>query len=242
MVINGSCFIMGNGEVSKRYFNEVFGYPCERIYNQYLTVDSKKINSLYDDRKLYRKMYRDKLNINDEDIVLVYSGRLISIKNVEALIKAVSILNRDNIVILITGGGELEGKLKSLSKKLGVKIIVTGFIYEQENLFKHYFVGDLLILPSIEEPWGLVVNEAMLAGLPVIVSHVCGCSLDLVKDGYNGYLINPNDINDIKLKLELLIESNLKKMGENSRKLISNWNFSESRKEFEKIINVLNVK
>ena len=54
-----------------------------------------------------------------------------------------------------------------------------------------YNVGDLLILASYNEPLGLVVNEAMAAGLPVIVSNECGCSLDFVKDGENGYILSP---------------------------------------------------
>lgn len=54
-----------------------------------------------------------------------------------------------------------------------------------------YNIGDILILPSYHEPWGLVVNEAMAAGLPVIVSNECGSSLDLVRDGENGYVLSP---------------------------------------------------
>lgn len=238
IVISGAKYIMGNGTVSKRYFSEVFKYPIEKIYNQYLTVDGDKINSLYLDRKKYRNEYREKFGIDKNEKVLIYSGRLIDIKNVEAVIKAISKLNKNDLTFLITGGGELEEELKILSNKLGVKTIITGFISDQEELFKHYFAGDCLILPSINEPWGLVVNEAMFTGMPVIVSEICGCSFDLCKIDYNGKIINPNNIEDISMKIEeVLYSSDISKLRTASRNIIEEWTFKSSRSNFEKILN-----
>lgn len=239
IVIKNANYIMGNGIVSKRYFNEVFGYPLDRIYNQYLTVDSDKINTLYIDKEKYRNEYREKLGINKDEKVLIYSGRLIDIKNVDSVIKAISKLNRNDITFLITGGGELEEELKILSYKLGVKTIITGFMSDQEELFKHYFVGDALILPSKYEPWGLVVNEAMFAGLPVIVSDICGCSLDLVQIGKNGTIIKAKDINNIKDAIDEILYIK-DKMEIKSREIISKWTFKNSKLNLNKIINNIN--
>lgn len=241
IVIKNSKYIMGNGIVSKRYFNEVFNYPVHRIYNQYLTVDSKKIDKLYESRKRYRNEIRSKLGISEEKKVLIYSGRLIDIKNVDSVIKAISKLRRKDIVFLITGGGELEKELKDLSQELDVNTIITGFISEQEELFKHYFAGDALILPSKYEPWGLVVNEAMFSGLPVLVSKVCGCSLDLVNN--NGFIIDENSIDDISEKIEILMYREfLTEIGDESRKLIKKWTYENSKNNLEKIIKNIKVK
>lgn len=237
LVINKASYIMGNGTVSKRYFNEVFNYPTERIYNQYLTVDGDKITELYKFKDKYRTEYRKRYNIDNNEKVLIYSGRLIDIKNVDSVIKAMARLKRSNLTLLIAGGGVLEEKLKKLAKELNVKVVITGFISEQEELFKHYFAGDALILPSIYEPWGLVVNEAMFAGLPVLVSNICGCSLDLVKESENGYIVNPDDINDIGKKIEkILYEDKFNNMSLKSKKIISEWTFESSRKSLEKIL------
>ena len=242
IVIKNADYIFGNGTVSKRYFNEVFGYPLDKIYNQYLTVDSNKISRLYKDKEKYRKEYREKLRIDKNEKVLIYSGRLIDIKNVDSVIKAISKLNQNDLTFLITGGGELEQELKILSDNLGVKTIITGFMSDQEELFKHYFVGDALILPSsVYEVWGLVVNEAMFAGLPVLVSEICGCSLDLVKEGENGYIINPLDINDISHKIEKVIYNN-KKMGNQSLDIIKHWTISNSADVLNMIIKKINTK
>lgn len=242
IVINNASYIMGNGTVSKKYFNEVFRYPLDRIYNQYLTVDSDKLNKLYIDREKYRREYREKLKIDKYEKVLIYSGRLIDIKNVDSVIKAISHLDRKDLTFLITGGGELEEELKKLSEELGVKTIITGFMSDQEELFKHYFVGDALILPSsVYEVWGLVVNEAMFAGLPVLVSDICGCSLDLVKNGENGYIIDPFNIEDIKLKInDVLYNNYIEDMSLKSRLIINEWKFSNSRFSLENIIYDMN--
>lgn len=240
IVIENAKYIMGNGTVSKRYFNEVFGYPEDRIYNQYLTVDSYKINKLYTGREKFRNEYREKLGVSKDEKVLIYSGRLIDIKNVDSVIKAISKLNRNDITFLITGGGELEEELKILSDKLGVKTIITGFISDQEELFKHYFVGDALILPSKYEPWGLVVNEAMFAGLPVIVSDICGCSLDLVNQGKNGYIINPKSVDDISNKIEnILYESDKCTLSQHSIRIIKNWTFYKSSEQLKLVLEQL---
>lgn len=238
MVIKHAEYIMGNGTVSKRYFNEVFGYPLEKIYNQYLSVDCKKINELYKDKDKFRHEYRKKLNIKNEEKVLIYSGRLIDIKNVQAVIKAISKIQDNNLVFLITGGGELEEELKKLSNQLGVKTIITGFISDQSELFKHYFSGDALILPSINEPWGLVVNEAMLSGLPVLVSEICGCSLDLVNE--NGYKLNPNSVDDIALKINKIFSKY--KEENKSREVIKPWNHENARNSLEQIIKSIDKK
>ena len=107
----------------------------------------------------------------------------------------------------------------------------------QQQLFKHYFAGDALILPSTYEPWGLVINEAMAAGLPVIVSKLCGCSMDLVEAGKNGYLIDPYNINDISEKISKVFrDNNLQIMGDESKKLISSWTFKSSKENLNIIL------
>lgn len=242
-LINNADFILGNGKVSREYFTKIFKYPESRIYNQYLTVDTKTIDELYKNKEEYRRIYRKKYNISTDKKVLIFSGRLIDIKNIQSVIKAISKLNAQDIVFMIIGGGGIEKELLSLSKKLHVNCIITGFIQEQKELFKHYFAGDALILPSIHEPWGLVVNEAMCAGLPVLISNVCGSSMDLVKDNENGYIINPYDISEIGDKIKRLFNNpNFKDMGKRSKEIIGEWSFESSRKQLGNILENIEVK
>lgn len=235
-VIKNAAYILGNGKVSKEYFSKKFKYPTKKIYNQYLSIDVKKIDEIYKLKKTYRDTYRKKLGIKESDKVILFSGRTVKEKNIEKVIMALSILKNDNIIFVITGGGELEENLKKMAKNLNVKLIITGFISNQQELFKHYCLADALILPSIYEPWGLVVNEAMRLGLPVIVSKACGCSLDLVKEGENGYTINPIDINDISEKINLVL---FKLEKNNSREIIGEWVVENSRKSLEEILHLI---
>lgn len=238
IVVNNSKAIMGNGQVSREYFSKNFNYSTKNIYNQYLTVDMSILNNLYINKESYRKEYRSKLGIGNEAKVLVYSGRLVEIKNVEAVVEALAKIASPQIIFLITGGGELNKRIIDAADQRGVKLIITGFISKQEELFKHYFAGDAFILPSVDEPWGLVVNEAMAAGLPVIVSNICGCSLDLVEEGVNGYIIDPYNTEDISDKIKkILLHDDCKEMGMESRRIIKNWNFSNSTKNLNIIIN-----
>ncbi|MDU6365065.1 MAG: glycosyltransferase family 4 protein [Clostridium sp.] len=235
IVIKNASFILGNGEVSKIYFNEVFNYPIKKIYNQYLTVDGELINTLYKEKEKNRVEFRNKYGIKFNEKVLMYTGRLIDIKNLDSIIRAISTLKKLDITLVVVGGGDLEDRLNQLAAELNIKIIITGFISNQEELFKHYFLADAFILSSLYEPWGLVVNEAMFAGLPVIVSSICGCSLDLVKN--NGYIINPYDLDDIKNKINrLLYEDDIDYMGRKSREIINEWTFENSRINLEKIL------
>ncbi len=65
---------------------------------------------------------------------------------------------------------------------------------QREDLAGLYALAEALVLPTHSDPWGLVVNEAMACGLPIIVSSVAGCAADLVEDGWNGYVVPPRDV------------------------------------------------
>jgi L-malate glycosyltransferase len=242
IVISKAKFILGNGTVSKRYFHENFSYPAEKIYNQYLSIDTDCIKTLYKSRDRIKKQYKKMLHIEETEKVLIYSGRLISIKNVEVVIEAISNLQQTNISLLVVGGGELQSYLEKKAKELGVKIRVTGFLEDQLEVFKHYFVADAFILPSLIEPWGLVVNEALTAGLPVIVSERCGCIYDLVIHGENGYIFDPLNVEQLSQYIfELLnLDHETREIyAQKSRSLADEWTFSNSRKSMESLLDKL---
>ena len=86
-----------------------------------------------------------------------------------------------------------------------------------------YGISDILVLPSISEPWGLVVNEAMACGCAIIVSNRCGCSLDLIRG--NGIVVEGGKLYPLVKALERLLssESELKRMKEKSRSIIKHF-------------------
>jgi glycosyltransferase involved in cell wall biosynthesis len=236
-VITSSFSIFGNGKVSKLYFTEKFKYPSNKIFNQYLTVDIETIMGLSPIKEKIIHELKAKYGIDDRKNIILYSGRLISIKNVEMLISALSkIKDNEKYLLLIVGDGEEKEKLVNLASKLGISSIFTGFIKEQLELFKFYYISDLLVLPSNDDPWGLVVNEAMAATLPVITTDSCGASLDLVKNGYNGFVVETGNETLLAEAIKNVFKQDYKTMGQNSFNIIQNWTFENSKSNLIKIL------
>ncbi len=90
--------------------------------------------------------------------------------------------------LLFAGSGELTQRLRERAALLGIPVHFTGFL-NQSELWRAYIPADAFVLPSTNrETWGLVTNEAMIFGLPAIVSDQVGCGPDLVVDGQTGYI------------------------------------------------------
>jgi L-malate glycosyltransferase len=238
-VINRSTAIFANGVVSREYFTKKFKYPNDKIYNQFLTVDVERIFKLSINTQKYCNEVKAMYNISEDKHVIVYSGRLINLKKVDNIITAVSMLaNKEECVILLIGDGEEENSLIKLAKKLEVNLKITGFINDQEELFKHYFAGDFMVFSSENDVWGLVINEAMAAGLPIIASGSCGAGQDLVRHNINGFIYNSDDIETLSKYISTLIKNKelMKNFGQKSHDIISQWTFKNSRESLEDMV------
>ena len=121
----------------------------------------------------------------------LFIGRLAKEKNVEMLVDLFNELDEHKLAII--GTGPLETILKSKAKE---NITFKGQI-ENQYLQKCFETNDVLILTSIAEPWGLVIEEALYFGIPVMISSNCGASV-LINEGVNGYIVNLNNIKAIK--------------------------------------------
>ncbi len=141
--------------------------------------------------------YMNKFHLSNE-IVYIYVGRLISIKNVDSLISAYKNASIPNSKLIIIGDGEKEADLRKLASD-NSNIIFLGRL-SGDNLYAWYNIADVLVLPSLVEPFGAVTNEALISGCKVLVSKNAG-SKCLVEDGVNGYHIDPNDKNELINKL-----------------------------------------
>jgi 1,2-diacylglycerol 3-alpha-glucosyltransferase len=135
----------------------------------------------------------------------LFVGRLAQEKNIPTLLQAHAryLASGGEWDLVIVGDGPLRKQLQEQAKAQvqGGRVIFAGhkFIHALPDFYA--FAG-CFVLPSITEPWGLVVNEAMASGLPVIVSSRCGCSDDLVEDGLNGFIVDPHDASDLAAALE----------------------------------------
>lgn len=158
-------------------------------------------------------------------INLLYVGRLIPRKGLRNLCQALLQLDK-RIGLTIVGRGEEEASLKhEYSPRLSNRLWFSGAVSPDE-LPRYYAAADVFVLPcGNQEPWGLVINEAMAAGLPIICGNKIGAAGDLVVNGKNGILTKNNEVNDWIQAIKTMTNNpdNLKKMGRTSEQIIDQW-------------------
>lgn len=152
--------------------------------------------------------YRDTYGLHGKKVIL-FVGRLTAVKNLELLVDAFSTVfnNQRDAVLIIVGSGPMEDKINDKVIQYGLRsAVVLPGRFEGRELLAWYHLAKLFILPSINELFGAVVNEALLAGCYVLVSNLAG-GASLIKEGCNGETFNPYDLNE----MAVIIENNLKK-------------------------------
>jgi len=162
---------------------------------------------------------------------LLAVGRQIEKKNWLKLIEAFVLYKKENsdsrLNLVFIGDGPLHDSLVEAAESNRRKDIIFIPFVQQKVIVQYYQAAKGIILPSrYGETWGLVVNEAMAAGLPVLVSRECGCSEMLVREGINGWTFDPNnteEISDKINKLDCLTQEQWEKMSLASTEIISEW-------------------
>jgi glycosyltransferase involved in cell wall biosynthesis/SAM-dependent methyltransferase len=126
--------------------------------------------------------------------VALFAGRLVASKGVAELLDAWDELEpglRDGWTLLLLGSGPLEERVRHAVRTHRRGEIVHVRAVEPAEVAAFYAAAQLLVLPSLEEPWGLVANEAMASGLPVCGSRLAGCADDLLHEGKTGWVFDP---------------------------------------------------
>jgi len=174
----------------------------------------------------FKKVSRKKLKLKKELIYLISIGRLVKRKGYDFLIKSLTKLNNKKIHVLIIGEGPEKENLIKLAQKLNIsnQIHFLGFVSEEKK-FQYLLNSDIYILSSVHEGFGIVLQEAMQVGLPIIATDNGG-QVDFVKNNENGFLIKYEDGNDMVKRIGEIIRN--KKLRERIKK-----NNLEKVKEFK---------
>lgn len=192
------------GKRARRHLRK-FGVSESKMFRSPFCIDSDRVESSSWLEK--RSGLREALGISKTDLVLVFCGKLIEKKDPLILFEAVRRLrDKSNLHLVIAGSGPLRNQVEEAGRAvLGVRFHPLGFL-NQGEIGRAYAVGDLFILPSQkEETWGLVVNEAMQFGLPVVVSDAVGCHEDLVPDETTGRVFPVRDADGLAAALESIL-------------------------------------
>ncbi len=177
-------------------------YPFSSLYE----ADIRKQVVSQEEKQALRR----KLEIPEPHMVLAI-GQFIHRKGFDILLQAAKNLDK-NIGIYIVGGEATE-EYKALREELGADHVHFLGFRKKEALAELYQAADLFVLPTREDIWGLVINEAMGYGLPVITTDRCVAGLELIQDGVNGYIVPVGDVAGLTEKIQEALASDLEKMG-----------------------------
>ena len=197
---------MACGELGKQYFM-TYGMPAERIYFMPYEPDYDLIQNVSSD---LITSTQNRFNLNPARRRIVYSGRLVAQKRVDLLIEAFCAIagDRPDWDLLIVGDGELRQSLEARVLPIWKeRVRWLGFVNDQSALSAVYRLSDVLVLPSDYEPWAVVINEAVAAGMAVVASDVVGAAYELVRDGVNGRVFQAGDLPALIVRLNEVTEA-----------------------------------
>lgn len=186
----------------------------------------------------HKDKLKTKLGIKVTAKVILYVAKFLKRKRPLDLIQAFKKLKYDNAVLVMVGEGEQRSLCEEYVKNKYIKKVYFVGFKNQSELPQFYSIADVFTLPSDDETWGLVINEAMCFGCPIITTDQVGSGYDLINHGVNGFVYQAGDIEKLKHFLETLLKDDgLRiKMGRASLKKIENWGIDENVNELMRAI------
>ena len=209
------------GERTKSYFLS-FGFSDKQIWKVFNVIDNEHFSPSTQQIEANSKDLRKELLLPEQYFLFI--GALEAWKNVQFLLNCYAHYRRSGGLwgLVVVGiGSQLDLLKKMVHQKQIPDIVFIGMKKHHETPI-YYGLASCLVIPSLSEPWGLVVNEAEAAGLPILASNKCGCVPELVHKGINGYVFDPTDSKEL-IRLMLLMSGgtlDLEYMGRSSRQII----------------------
>lgn len=219
-----------------------YGVDSRRIFEVPYAVDNAFFQKRCQEAAPDREKLRTALGLKPGCPVILFCAKLIDVKSPEVLIRAVGGMNTEAQCLLV-GDGELRPALEKLAAEVAPgRVKFLGF-RNQSELPALYDLCDVFVLPSRFEPWGLVVNEVMNAGRPVVVSDQVGCGPDLIRDGQNGSVFPVGNVAVLTRKLERWCQdANAREQaGRCSLEIISKWDFDACCAGLQEALKTLSV-
>lgn len=192
------------GQKSKAFY-EHYRFPAHRLFFSPHCVDNRWFAARA--TAAAGTHLRRSSGIGEDAFVALFAGKLVPFKRPLDLVAAAAQCRASgrNVQVLVAGSGELEQDMRRRAAELGVPLHMLGFC-NQTQMPAAYAAANALVLPSNGETWGLVANEALACGKPVIVTEACGCAPDLAGDGYAGHVVRLGDISGLTTAIAGLMD------------------------------------
>jgi glycosyltransferase involved in cell wall biosynthesis len=224
-----------------RAFYLAMGVPPEKIVLVPYSVDNERFARASALSDVERREVRRSLGLPESAPVVLYASKLMRRKHPDDLLRAAANLRERGLEfsVLIVGTGEMEQELKQLSRTLKLTNVVFAGFANQSELPRLFAAADVFVLPSENEPWGLIVNEVMAAGLPVVVSRELGCVPDLVIGGETGFVHATGDLDAIANALERLLGNSAlrDRMAGACRERMKTWSYAQCLQGLQQAVN-----
>jgi len=213
------------GKASLQYLKS-FGVATEKIFTAPNAVDNGFFSQMSANVCNNSAKWRKDFDLPGRFFLFV--GRIVPEKGVFDLLNAYRRLDpelRREFGLIFVGDGVARPELSRLAADLTPGCVKFPGFVQRENLAAYYALAEALVFPTHAEVWGLVVNEGMACGLPIVCTEVTGCAADLVEEGWNGRVLPPRDIKGLTQALEDLVRcpEATRVMGENSKRRIQHY-------------------
>jgi glycosyltransferase involved in cell wall biosynthesis len=200
------------------------------------TVDVDLFGRRADELRVRRDEIRRGLGVADDAVLVLQVSRLIPFKGPDEVLEAVAAarsLTARRLHLVLVGDGPMREELEARAARHGLDVSFTG-LRQGDALLEAYAAADVFALFSRREPWGIVVNEAMACGLPLVLSDRVGAAADLLVPGENGELVRSGDVADQARALAKLADDDelRARYGRRSRELIRPWGYAPSVEAF----------
>lgn len=207
-------------------FYRAFDVPPSRIFLTPYSVDNEFFEKEGDCCRPRREEMRRELDFPAGLPTLLYSGKFIPRKRPMDVIEAASRVATP-IGLLLVGDGPLRPALEAEARRRGLNYVRFVGFQNQCALPRYYTAADIFVFPSAFEPYGLVLNEMMCMGLPILTTPAVAAAADLVQEGENGFLFPVGDVGALAKCIERLAsdEELRRAMGRRSRQMIKKWTY-----------------
>ncbi len=234
-VVGGASAWLATGSLSAAYLVR-HGARTERVRRFANTPDVDALAAAVDAARPRRAAVRAALGIPADVPLAVFVGRLIGAKGVETLVAAQRLLEErgSRVHTLVVGDGVLSESLRARAANPSIRQIVFAGPRRPDELPDVWAASDLFVLPSWHEPWGVVVNEAMAAGLPVVLSDRVGAAADLLVPGRTGHAFAAGDARALADALSAVADDAdaRRRMGAEARAHVAGWGYGPSVEGF----------
>ena len=218
------------GKLNAAYYRS-YGINSSRIFEAPYSVDNEAFYGTSVSSSEVSSETRRSYGIDGSRPVILFCGKLIERKGPQDLVEACSLVSRQVPVSLVfVGDGAELNALKALSSVRGLDHVHFLGFKNQSELPTLYAMADIFVLPSYAETWGLVVNEAMACGLPVIASKNVGCVPDLIDEGVTGYSFGAGNVAELSMRILSCLRDPEKtsEMGVSARRRVDEYSISRT--------------